>query len=808
MYFLEKFKKLNLLNLINLLLISSVAFSQETQPLIKIKINADEILEVKKEEKNIKIKIDGKLDEKVWKSLTAYDPYKVTEPDTLKKPLYETKTRFFYTSDGFYFSMEMEQPKSTLVRRFKSRDDFDTKSDRVGFSLDTSGNGKYAYWFSVSLGDSQADGTLMPERIFSSDWDGAWYGASAETENGWSVEYYIPWSQVAMPKVTGDRIVNIHSIREVAHLNETWAWPALPSSMPQFISLFQPTKMNNVDLKSQWSVFPYSSSSYDRITSKNKIKAGADLFWRPSTNTQLTATLNPDFGSVEADNVVVNLSANETFFPEKRLFFQEGIEVFTATPRASDSHFGGRNKITVLNTRRIGSKPTFSDLPDGVEFDERTEKTTKADLNAAVKATGQIGKFRYGVLFASEADTNLQADDNNFYNQNGRDFGVARLLYENTDNGDTRGFGFLSTLVTKPETDSVVNAFDFHYLSKAGKWKTDGQYILSNTQADGTGQGGFFDIVYTPEQGKIHKVITKIFDENMEINDLGFNRRNDLKEVIYNYSSINSSSNYFRNTKFEVFFNYGENFKGQRVSGWVGTKYNVKLNNLSEIEGLFLYSPERYEDRESYDNGTFKRKHSNRLSIEFKTDPSKEFSYGGQLTYQEQEYDGAKSEGTFKFTWFPKGNISFQTKLKYVDGAGGWLLHQQERDFTTFFHQKWETDFKFNYFINAKQQLSLNIQWVGIQAQENNFYVIDAEKFSLNEINKPYSESDNFSISDLNIQLRYRWQIAPLSDVYFVATKSGQNREKFTSFDELARDTFDNPISDQIILKIRYRFGS
>ena len=147
-------------------------------------------------------------------------------------------------------------------------------------------------------------------------------------------------------------------------------------------------------------------------------------------------------------------------------------------------------------------------------------------------------------------------------------------------------------------------------------------------------------------------------------------------------------------------------------------------------------------------------------------------------------------------------------KLKYVDGSGGWLLHQQNKDFTSFYHQKWEQEFKFNYFINAKQQLSINLQWVGIQAHENEFYVIDADNYRLNEINKPYEESDNFSISDLNIQLRYRWQIAPLSDVYLVATKTGSHRKQLTAFSGLFDDTMDNPLSDQVILKIRYRFGS
>ncbi|MDG2107809.1 MAG: hypothetical protein P8J74_04055, partial [Woeseiaceae bacterium] len=135
-------------SLLILILINVAAFSQDSQPSIRLKIDTSEIIEVKKEEKNIEMKIDGKIDEEAWKNLTAYDPYKVTVPSTLSETTYETKTRFFYTSDGFYFSMEMEQPKNSLVKRFKSRDDFETKSDRVGFSLDTSGDGKYAYWFS------------------------------------------------------------------------------------------------------------------------------------------------------------------------------------------------------------------------------------------------------------------------------------------------------------------------------------------------------------------------------------------------------------------------------------------------------------------------------------------------------------------------------------------------------------------------------------------------------------------------------------------------------------------------------------
>jgi len=791
-----------------LLVLTNPLFSQDTTESFKLQFNDREIINVQKKDVNVKIKIDGKIDDAEWQDVTFYDPYMVTKPDTLAKPSYKSKLRFFYTANGFYISMDMEQPKNTLVKRFKPRDDWQTKSDKTGFSIDTSGDGKYGYWFSVSLGDSEGDGTLMPEKIYSSDWDGAWYGATSETENGWSAEFYLPWSQVAMPKDADDRIINLYSFREVAHLNEEWGWPALPESLPQFISLFQPTRMNNVNLKQQWSVFPYASVSYDRIDKKTSQQGGVDFFWRPSTNAQITATVNPDFGAVESDNVVVNLSANETFFPEKRLFFQEGNEVFVATPRASNHGWSGRSKVTIINTRRIGSTPELPTLPDGVSFSKRTKKTTKADLTGAIKTTGQINKLRYGILAATEEDTDFKADDNKIYNQVGRDFGAFRLLYEDTDQGDTKGLGFLSTIVTKPDTDSVVHAADFHYLSESGVWKADGQYIHTNTQEYGSGKGGFFDIVHAPRQGRRNQLKLTVFDENMEINDFGFNQRKNTRDIQYNFTAINSNSKRFRDTNITGYLRYAENFDGHRTSNAIGGNLDLTLNNLNKIKGSFAHWPVRFEDRESYGNGTFKLRPRSRLRFEYSTNKAEKIAYGATVTYQEEDMKGRKLEGELEYTWYPKTNISFDMKLKYVDGSGGWLLHQQDKDFTSFYHQKWEQEFKFNYFINAKQQLSINLQWVGIQAHENKFYVIDADNYRLNEINKPYEASDNFSISDLNIQLRYRWQIAPLSDIYLVATKTGAHTKQLTAFNDMLEDTMDTPLSDQIILKIRYRFGS
>ena len=159
---------LNSIIIVSYLLMSAgTSFAQNNSKKLLLVVDDSKPIEVQKMPDDVDIKIDGKIDEAAWKELNIYDPYKVTNPDTLEETKYETKTRFFYTSEGLYLSMEMEQPRDTHVKRYLSRDDWQTKSDKVGLTIDTSGEGKYGYWFSLGLGDSEGDGTLMPEKIYS-----------------------------------------------------------------------------------------------------------------------------------------------------------------------------------------------------------------------------------------------------------------------------------------------------------------------------------------------------------------------------------------------------------------------------------------------------------------------------------------------------------------------------------------------------------------------------------------------------------------------------------------------------------------
>jgi len=750
------------------------------------------------------ITVDGHIDEAVWARIKPYNDLKVIDPDTLADAPYDTDARFFYTERGIYVSFDMTQPAEMIVQRFAARDAFEVNRDNVGFVLDTSGDGRYGYWMNMSLGDSEMDGTVLPERNFSREWDGAWYGATQRTEKGWSAEFFVPWSQMTMPKQDGVRRIGLYFVRKVAYLNERWAWPALPESQPRFMSAMHPLQLENVDPRQQWSLFPYTSETFDRVDSDNKFKAGLDLFWRPSSNFQLTATVNPDFGAVESDDVVVNFTADETFFPEKRLFFQEGREIFSLSGR--QANFGAQ-PLTVVNTRRIGGRPPTPNLPPGVDLSRR-EKLIPADIIGALKSTGQIGSIRYGLLAAIEDQTNFTADDGLAYAQDGSDFGVFRVLYEDSKGAAYRGLGWVSTLVAHPQGNAVVHGVDYHYLSTDGVWNVNGQALYSKLEEIGSGSGFLADFTYTPKQGIKHSFEMSFLDDKIDVNDLGFQVRNNVDDFVYRFEWVKSGLTRVRNFRLSPTVQYSVNGEGFTVNKFTGSSGSVTLNNLDTLAGFLGYSPSRFDDRNSFGNGTYEIDPRAFANINYRTDTSKVVSFSGRLNWRGESLGGRTLTSTLGIVWRPFDNLNLDMQATYVD-QHGWLLHQEDENFTTFQVKQWRPQLKFEFFPTAKQQLRLAFQWVGFRANEDQFYTLPEGTNELIPGPKPPGPTDSFSVSQLNFQIRYRWQIAPLSDLFVVYTKGDFARfDDLIGFGDLFRQSWSNPLGDMLVIKLRYRVGS
>ena len=456
---------------------------------------------------------------------------------------------------------------ATLVQVLSSRDKY-LRRDYFSFTLDTSGEGRYGYWFQVCLGGSVSDGTILPERQFSNTWDGAWHGASARTDTGWSAEFFIPWSLVSMPRLEGERAMGLYASRMIAYRDERLGWPALPFTLPQFMSAFQKLALSEVNPRQQYSATPYISTTQDMVAGRTGRKAGLDVFWRPSSNFQLTSTLNPDFGNVEADDVIVNLTRYETFFPEKRLFFQEGQEIFTTNSRFMAD-------TVMLHTRRIGSAPLQARCAGrcGGGRERVSPAVGRSRRAQGHRAAGRVslwpdgGGGGRGRVSGGSARTVRRSRSP----RRGATTAAARLLYEHA-NGGYQALGWMSTAVTHPNREAYVHAVDGHFVSPGGTWTADAQVLQSDIVGGERGTGGIVDINFMPSKGQRHMLAVDVFDDNVDIRDMGYLRRNDLRKFRYRYRFSRSGLKRLREMRTYLFTTGSWNGVGRMVGGGDGRR--------------------------------------------------------------------------------------------------------------------------------------------------------------------------------------------------------------------------------------------
>ena len=761
------------------------------------------------EQSDAEITIDGFIDEDVWKDLPVIDGMKVIDPDTLADTPYETHVRFFYTERGIYLSAMNFQPQETLMARMTSRD---VRLERDGFvvAIDASGEGLYGFYLRINLGNSLTDATILPERTFNYQWDGPWLARTQALENGWSAEYYIPWSMMPLPQVDDDRKIGIYLERQVGHLQgEAWANPPLPGTVNQFLSAFEKYELKDIEPRRQLTYYPFASGIYDGVRDESTYKVGTEIFWRPTSNSLLSASLNPDFGNVESDDVVVNLTAFEVFFPERRVFFLEGQDVFNTSPRTS-SRGGPGGPISLLNTRRIGGAAIY-DVPDDVNV-MPTDLSQPSELLGAVKLTGQSGNWRYGTLLASETESQIAGtlDDGTQVTLNavGRDFSIARLLYEDTSSGGRRAIGWMGTNLSHPTIDATAHAVDMHYFSADNRFVIDTQIMHSNVDGK-TGNGFLGYVAFRPRRGLQHGLRATYIDDTLDINELGFLTRNDQMNLDYNMFNIESDVPGLRQRTTSLFISNQWNTDGEpvRLGLFLNRGYNTLNNNTYDVS--LRYFPERIDDRLGRGTGDFKVEGRYGLNLGFRTNPADKLAFNFDLNLDQDELGPARTGASARFTWRPNDRFSSDLRLDYTDREA-LLVHKGSGSYTSFESHQWAPQLEMNYFLNAWQQLRFTLQWTALKAFEDRFWQVDSQNLDfLQPVAKSDDDSDNFTISRLTFQARYRWEIAPLSDLFVVYTRgSNLPTDSFETFQDLLVQSWTDTIVDTLAIKLRYRFGS
>ena len=330
-----------------------------------------------------KIILDGRLTEKIWQRESVSE-FTQRDPIEGNKPSQRTKVWVGYDDEALYVAAKLyDSAPDSIVSRLARRDE-SVSSDQFEFQVDPWLDHRTGFFFRVSVSGAVRDGILFNDDWDDDSWDGVWESATSIDYDGWNVELRIPFSQLRFPEKEV-HTWGVNFIRKIWRSNERVEFVMIPKESAGKVSWFAHMNgINNIKQPKHVEFLPYAASRSEFIQpeSGDPFNDGAELFnqigfdvkYGLSSSLTLDATINPDFGQVEVDPAVVNLSDFETFFPEKRPFFIEGSNIFTfGSGGVKDNWSFNYGNPTSFYTRRIGRAPQgrpiqeydYSSVPSG-----------------------------------------------------------------------------------------------------------------------------------------------------------------------------------------------------------------------------------------------------------------------------------------------------------------------------------------------------------------------------------------------------------------------------------------------------------
>ncbi len=358
-------------------------------------------------------RIDGRLDDPVWRLAAPASGFRQREPLDGEPASERTEVRVLYDGEALYFGcMYYDSEPDKIVARLARRDDED-ETDAGSVRIDPFHDHQNAFEFTFNPAGVKVD-ILQFEDGDREDasWDPVWEIETQVTSEGWSAEVKIPFSVLRYSTADGDpgpQVWGINFTRIIHRKQESSRWSYTPRSESGFVSRFgHLAGLDSLPSPRRIELMPFglarqewipATESHDRIA-RLSADGGLDMKIGISNSLILDATINPDFGQVEADPAVLNLSTIETFYPERRPFFVEGTQIF----RFNTFGDNGGSGPGLFYSRRIG-KALGEDRVDLAEGEKTTDVPLSTTILGAAKLTGKsAGGLSIGVLEAVTAE--------------------------------------------------------------------------------------------------------------------------------------------------------------------------------------------------------------------------------------------------------------------------------------------------------------------------------------------------------------------------------------------------------------------
>ncbi len=441
--------------------------------------------------------IDGNLSDEAWLSVDWGDEFLEFQPKEGKAPTRQTKFKILYDAKNLYVAIRcFDEEPSKIVKRLGRRDNMD--GDWAGILIDSYFDHLTAFEFDVNAAGVIADAYISND--FNNEdysWDPIWYVKTNIDSSGWLAEMRIPLSQLRFPE-KAEQVWGLEFFRQDFRKGELSMWQLIPKSSPGLVHQFGELHgLEGLKPQKQLEIMPYVLGKIENSEkeagnpyangSRKTASAGLDAKIGITSNFTLDLTINPDFGQVEADPSVVNLTGFQNYFSERRPFFVESNNILDY-PVSQSIAWGSFNSDNLFYSRRIGRSPQgYPDLTDN-EYTRIPENTT---ILGAMKLTGKTQKgLSVGVLESvTQKETAKISDGTNERSEVVEpltNYFETRIIRD-YNNGDTQ-IGSIFTAVNRnikdPEVDflhksAYSGGLDFVHNWHNKTWYLSGNVILS-----------------------------------------------------------------------------------------------------------------------------------------------------------------------------------------------------------------------------------------------------------------------------------------------------------------------------------------
>jgi hypothetical protein len=810
--------------------------------------------------------LDGRLDEPVWQKAQASDAFTQKVPHDGKPPGERTVVRVLYDDENVYVGVDCPQTAEVVARL--TRRDRQLEADGVTVILDTRGDGKTAFEFSINAAGVLSDGLHFNDTDFNQDWDENWEGRAARTAKGWSAELRIPLRALRF-RSAPMQSWGLQVRRYVSARQETDEWAYIPREDAGEVSHYgRLDGLAGLRSRSPIELRPFVVGTVRHHDPQAATlargwqfvpSAGLDLKWHVSQELTLDATLFPDFGQVEADQVILNLTTYELYYPEKRPFFLEGVDTFS-TP------------IQLLYTRRIGRAPAAPALVTGKPIGEvLVHDPVPSIIYGAAKLTGDLGgHWSVGELVAMTGRQRVDAQARNgaTVQRLADPFTTYKVLRLKRDIGDNGHVGLMLTATDRLESsydypllpgagpggrtvqlcpggelrspgercfhDAYLLGVDGRFRSASGEYVGSAQAIASlvhngppRTLLDGTvvksgDIGPAASVRVAKEGGKyvVGELNYEVYSRKLDYNDLGFMPRQNLQRV---HAAVEhrvlKPSGPSLETHTVLDYNQRDNLSWQNQSRGLALINWTKFKSFWGTYAELHWWPAHFDDREVGDGAALQRAGLFGVELWVGSDSRKRV-YGGLWTQTHLLENGVGFQGDAKIALkiLPQWDVDLLPYWVYVAGEPRYFATQGSAYlFGKLRAQALGVTLRSTYTFTPRLTLQAYAQAI-LESEHYGSYSTSPARGAgaaihladLRPVTFPVTANPDYESGTINASLLLRWEYL-LGSTLFVVYTHAQNTAITPNFGDGAGYNFSlikpRAAEDALLLKLSYWWG-